>query len=1695
MNHCTTKPLPMKKNILLLCVLSLLVYSAAEAQVYENSWINYGQQYFKIKISQDGIYRINKNTLIFSGVPASANDPRKLQLFHNGQEEYIYVEGESDGVFDANDFVEFYGRKNDGSLDKNLYADSSWQPNPRYSLFTDTSVYFLTYSLTTNGKRVTSVNNSNYSAFTPAPYFIKESYAEQSTSYNRGMNNISIDYTESEGWGTNFGNYGGSHFPLTVNVNTSNVYTGGPNFDIQTSIGGVNDNPHYVTITFPGNNFHAPVSYLQTLNHYNFSVAPALFTSSATSFLFDVTGAIEYNALYYLSVKYPHTPSLENNSSFKMLVPDDPSGKTRYDFTNFNTGAGTPVLYDVTNHKRILLTPTGSTWQTLIDNDGSGSPKLCYISSQTAIQNVTAIYSINYRQGNPGYFNNFQNAAIDSAYFILSNRALWSQAQSYKIYRDGTTNNHAMLLDIDELYDQFAYGIQKHPLSIRNFTHFVLDKWTTVAPPENMFIIGKSISPADSRNDPALFATNMIPSWGVPTSDMLLTSGINGSLYDPKIPVGRICTRTGQEVNDYLHKVTEYEAAQAGQPQYWMKEILHFGGGDNALQQGLLAQYLDTFRVIMEDSLYGGHVTTYLKYSSNPILINLSDSLQTQIDSGVSIMTFFGHASGSGFDQSTDDPSEYSNHGRYPLVIANSCFAGDIHTSDKSISEKFVLAPEKAAIGFIASVGLGIPTSLYLYSRAFFDNASHKHYGASFGRLMQLAIQDIQVAGDENIKTVCHEMSLDGDPALKLNNWKKPDYSVTESNFHFTPIQVSTDMDTFSVNVSVRNLGRAVQDSFLVRVTRTFPDGVDSVFTFKKARCYYNDDTRIKMHVGGFAAAGINRFKVEVDIPDSVSEFNDYSNNTATTNLFIISNDIIPVYPPKYAIHPYSSVTLKASTANPLADVNTYVFEIDTVDLAIVDSTPGMQRSSMYRFTTVTDSGGVIEWQPPLALMDSVVYFWRVANDSIHVDPVNFKWQESSFMYIPGKTGWAQSHFYQFKNNGYENIRYDTAARKFDFVVNNKSLLVKTYGAPFIASQANETGYYFNSQPIEYNGCGASSAVMIAVFDSISLAPWSNCGVDYGQYNQYFVDYGQCGSSLVYGHYACGTRTRPDNYFVYHLLQPTEMHNLHRLLDSVPNGDYILAYSWFNDGYSFVDTTFHNNFTRLGFDLTSLQDFTPFIMFMKKGDPSTRAQVFGSLWSDTLQYTTLLSALWNRGNVNSELVGPSKNWQTLHWNQNAAENPTRDFVHLNIYGYNSGTSAWDTLATNIAFTAGSKDTTLSWISAATYPYLKLQTYTQDDSTRTPAQMKYWRVYYDGVPECAVNPNRSFYLHSNPLTEGDTLRMHIAFDNIGDLPMDSLGVNFYMYNAKHVKQVFPSKTLDSLRVGKYLIADLQVDSTFDFAGVNSLWVEANAPDGPHPQLEQYHFNNIAEIKFTVNRDYINPILDVTFDGIHILDGDIVSGKPNINVQLRDENQFLALNDTTNFKVYLRTPNSATPVRIYFSLPAYGQTMRFTPAILPKNSCRIDWNPILTEDGTYMLEVEATDRSKNESGLYNYKISFEVINKSTITEVLNYPNPFSTSTRFVFTLTGNEVPDYMKIQVMTVTGKVVREIMMSELGNIHVGRNITDYAWDGKDQYGDQLANGLYLYRVQSTINDESIEHRATDADKYFKKGWGKMYLMR
>ena len=142
------------------------------------------------------------------------------------------------------------------------------------------------------------------------------------------------------------------------------------------------------------------------------------------------------------------------------------------------------------------------------------------------------------------------------------------------------------------------------------------------------------------------------------------------------------------------------------------------------------------------------------------------------------------------------------------------------------------------------------------------------------------------------------------------------------------------------------------------------------------------------------------------------------------------------------------------------------------------------------------------------------------------------------------------------------------------------------------------------------------------------------------------------------------------------------------------------------------------------------------------------------------------------------------------------------------------------------------------------------------------------------------------------------------------------------------------------------------------------------------------------------------------------------------------------------------------------------------------------------------MNAKDVSGNASGSADFSVAFQVVTKSSISNVLPYPNPFSTATRFAYTLTGSETPQYFKIQIMSIAGKVVREIAQNELGSLKIGTHLTDFVWDGRDEYGDKLANGVYLYRIIAKKTDgKTYESFDNGTDKYFKKGIGKLVIMR
>ncbi|MGB5979476.1 MAG: hypothetical protein WBG62_18820, partial [Cyclobacteriaceae bacterium] len=118
-----------------------LLISAATAysQSYGNEWLDSNQEYFKISTANDGIHRITYSDLQAAGFPVET-DPRRIRMYHRGREVAIHIQGQEDARLDPADYVEFYGLKNDGTLDAELYNTGD-QVNPYLNLYSDSTAY------------------------------------------------------------------------------------------------------------------------------------------------------------------------------------------------------------------------------------------------------------------------------------------------------------------------------------------------------------------------------------------------------------------------------------------------------------------------------------------------------------------------------------------------------------------------------------------------------------------------------------------------------------------------------------------------------------------------------------------------------------------------------------------------------------------------------------------------------------------------------------------------------------------------------------------------------------------------------------------------------------------------------------------------------------------------------------------------------------------------------------------------------------------------------------------------------------------------------------------------------------------------------------------------------------------------------------------------------------------------------------------------------------------------------------------------------------------------------------------------------------------------------------------------------------------------------------------------------------------
>jgi len=1683
----------------IIVALFILTASVAEAQL-NNSWIDYNKTYYKIKVSKNGMFRINQPLLASLGL---VNTPAEyFQLWRNGVQVRLYTSVPT-GPLGSNDYIEFIGKMNDGLPDKQLYTKPGYQLCDSFSLHTDTASYFLTVNPFPGNLRYVNTNNDVAGNTLPADnYFFRTMAAPYRAQYNRGYAVLvgeyvySSSYDVGEGW-TSYDAAPG--FDLYKQFDNMNVYTAGPANSVSFNIAAVGNalNTRNLRVRFFNNVvLNTPMNYFDTVKRQIDNLPLSLLQNA--NYLQVSMGSTSANindriVVANVAITFPAQFNFNGQKNFQFDLRPSPAGNFLV-IDNFNYGSTAPVLYSINDGNRYTgdISEAGKVKFAL---PPSADAVRKFMLANAEVDNFSTITAATTRT-----FVNYNQPANQGNYLIITNPVLNNDGNGnnyvdqYKQYRASAAGGgfNTKVISIDELTDQFAFGIRQHPGAIRDFVRFANQQFNPK--PAFVFIIGRGVTSIEykqNENNPLVNQLDLVPTFGWPASDVLLACEPGTNV--PLIPIGRLSVINGTELKHYLEKVIEYEQVQSDPScsiadRAWMKNVIHVVGGADAQEDTQFEGYMNNYKRVIEDTAFGGRVETFKKTSASAVEQANGERIQQLINEGVSWIGYFGHSSANTLAFNLTTPELFNNQGKYPFFNISGCSAGNFFTFDPlrvngimSISEKYVLADKRGSIGFLASTHLGIPPFLNFYNNQIYRAVSTDLYGQSIGNQIKKTLQDLgSTPSSLDFYTRIHleEMNLHGDPAIKINHFTLPDYAIEDPLVKISPNQPTVADNSFSLKVKMMNIGSGVKDSIRVTITRKLPNDSVQVIYNQLIKAPLNSDSLVlTIPINPINDKGLNKLSITLDADNRVNELCE-TNNALTRDFYILEDEIRPVSPYNYSIVTQQNITYTASTANPLMAQRQYLMEIDTTELF---------NSPFKKQYSATGAGGIVQFTPAnVSYTDSTVYYWRTSMVPMNTTaPV---WNSYSFIYLANSsTGFNQSHFYQHQKSNYSNTIGLDNDGVFRFKGTNRNLQIKT--GLFPATNYDRISVILDFDQFEQYGCRYGT-LQFLVYDSLTFQPWSNYNVTPAS--------GRFGSWPI-----CAATER--KFFEFPYNDPVYRKRAMDFLDSIPDGYYVSVTnlgmisnnSFINDWKADTITlgsgrSIYHKLKSIGFNqIDSFSRNLPFVYFYRKNVSSfPTTTMMGKTANDQLEANIPVISKYKSGTIESPLFGPAKSWTSLHWRGKTVDRQPGDSSKIQVYGVRTDGSQ------NLVATVNpATDTSLSFISAVTYPYLRLRMLNDDNVNATPVQLKYWRINADYMPEGAVAPNLLFNM-KDTVEQGEKIAFALAFKNISPVAFDSLSIKFIITDRNNVPHIIVLPKKKPLVSGDTLVVSYSID-TRNYPGLNTLYVMVN-PDNNQP--EQYLYNNFIFKDFFVQADLTNPLLDVTFDGVHILNRDIVSSKPHILINLKDENRFIALADTALLKVRVHyLPNEQYPTD-YVRDIYFGDSLRFTPASLSgaDNTASIDFTPFFPENRDYELLVSGRDEVGNKAGNLEYRVVFTVINTPMISNMLNYPNPFTTSTAFVFTITGSEVPQNIRIQILTITGKVVREITKNELGDLHIGRNITDFKWDGTDMYGSKLANGVYLYRVITNMNGKSLDKYKADGDntdKFFKAGYGKMYLMR
>jgi len=780
------------KSLLTVLVMAGL-FSLLHAQPYGNEWIDINSEYLRIDVSQNALYKIDYSTLVNNGMTGTIVGS-DLKLIARGNEVAMYVS--ENGIWDGDEILYFWGQKNDGWLDKSMYADPDWHHSDNYSTITDTISYFLTRA--TDGSIRKRLLEGVNDLSSPLPV------AEDYFSYSTDLHSIYLGYSNGKMYKSYIWSDYSAYVNDTIESNdyryfSDSNFTEGHGYVIRSHLGSGDTIALDFRTPYQSNNnldcsislellspiiqneYEAPISisgffnentiFSELLGEFEYRMINASFTGLLSS-----TGLsqieIYESELGYLSTdlyKASLTYNREYNLNADTLIVSFSlnSNLSEGHYLNFLecTESSEYVLLDSTNSEIYFLSTDSDSELHIHLPTAPEERKLLLIPLAQDLNHLIEVDSLelitfsDYEENSGNYIilthPHFRSGPFNYLDFY---------AQNLDLLHD--QNLSPVIIDVTKLYDSFGYGVKNHPVAIKNFIRYARKYWEIE--PEFLFIIGTGVITRSYTSTFYPSRKNYVPTWGTVGCDLFLSSDIGSPVN--ALATGRLSITEPVELLGYFDKMLEYNNEEENNA--WRQNILHlsrpyFEGEPYQINE------LNSIAPSIENSQLQGQVYNFPDWPLNqPGAVVLDDLIEND---GVSIITNFKEGN---FDENLwylDHPSEYEQQGRYPLLLnlghhtSNIFHPLEFSSTNLQTPTLFVNQPNAGAIGSLSFSYTFVNEKKRLkLAEVLYNKIGNEAYDLSIGEQMNLTVSELYHPDSTDYHMMLNNWVLLGDPAVRL---------------------------------------------------------------------------------------------------------------------------------------------------------------------------------------------------------------------------------------------------------------------------------------------------------------------------------------------------------------------------------------------------------------------------------------------------------------------------------------------------------------------------------------------------------------------------------------------------------------------------------------------------------------------------------------------------------------------------------------------------------------------------------------------------------------------------------------------------------------------------------------------------------------------------------------------------------------